>query len=184
MCGFLWLQLHLPRRVEMRGLRLQEVPQPERRRPATDAIQPGPADPMGRRLGGAEEPRLRPLRPPLRAGDLGGLGDVPLPHEQPPDPGLAGRPHRARYEDQLPNHDRDHRFHSIRGRGSSKRGRMMGPSHLSLIFSHPSIDPPLAFAFVGSFTPITNLCRSRPPRLRVLHQKGAEGDDEADAEPE
>ena len=75
---------------------------------------------MGRRLGGAEEPRLRPLRPPLRAGDLGGLGDVPLPHEQPPDPGLAGRPHRARL-DQLPDHDRNHRFHSIRASSSSTK---------------------------------------------------------------
>ena len=59
---------------------------------------------MGRGLGGSEEPRLRPLRPPLRAGDVGGLGDVPLSHEQPPDPRLAGRAHRPRYVDQLPRH--------------------------------------------------------------------------------
>lgn len=89
-------QLHLSRRVEMRGLRLQEVPQPERRGTATHALQSGSADSMGRRLVGSEEPRLRPLRSPLRAGDVGGLGHVPLPHEQPPDPGLARRAHRAR----------------------------------------------------------------------------------------
>ena len=38
---FFLLQLHLSRRVEMRGLRLQEVSQPERRGLATHALQPG-----------------------------------------------------------------------------------------------------------------------------------------------
>ena len=59
----------------------------------------GSTDPMGRRLRGSAEPRLRPVRAPLRAGDVGGLGDVPLPHEQPTDAGLTGRAHRARYLD-------------------------------------------------------------------------------------
>ena len=62
----------------------------------SSAAAAGPFDPMGRRLAGPAEPRLRPLRAALRAGDVGGLGHVPLPHEQPAGAGLARRAHSAR----------------------------------------------------------------------------------------